>query len=98
MRVWSLTSVTRFRAPIDRGFQSLPECGGQAVSLLVNSSFSPEDLDVLRSALDAWCSERRIDIKSVDAQFAASAALDLYQAGYDSREKLLHALRDHRIA
>nr|WP_206113480.1 hypothetical protein [Rhizobium laguerreae] len=76
----------------------MPECGGQAVSLLVNSSFSPDDLDVLRSALDAWCAERRIDIKSVDAQFAASAALDLYQAGYDSREKLLHALRDHRIA
>ncbi|MBC2802979.1 hypothetical protein ELI13_05780 [Rhizobium ruizarguesonis] len=68
------------------------------MSLLVNSSFSPEDLDVLRSALDAWCAERHIDIKSVEAQFAASAALDLYQAGHDSREKLLHALRDHRIA
>jgi hypothetical protein len=66
--------------------------------LLVNSSFSPEDLDVLRSALDAWCAERHIDIKSVEAQFAASAALDLYQAGHDSREKLPHALRDHRIA
>ncbi|RUM02507.1 hypothetical protein EEQ99_10690 [Rhizobium anhuiense] len=61
-------------------------------------SFSPEDLDVLRSALDDWCAERRIDIRSVEAQFAASTALDLYQAGYDSREKLLHALRDHRIA
>ena len=68
------------------------------MSLLVNSSFSPEDLDVLRGALDAWCAERRIDIKSVEAQFVASAALDLYQAGYDSREKLLHALRDHRNA
>ncbi|MBY5411857.1 hypothetical protein HFO98_26045 [Rhizobium leguminosarum] len=68
------------------------------MSLLVNSSFSPDDLDVLRSALDAWCSERRIDIKSVEAQFAASAALNLYQPGFDSREKLLHALRDHRIA
>ncbi|GGD76833.1 hypothetical protein [Rhizobium anhuiense] len=53
---------------------------------------------MLRSALDDWCAERRIDIRSVEAQFAASTALDLYQAGYDSREKLLHALRDHRIA
>ncbi|MBX5157193.1 MULTISPECIES: hypothetical protein [unclassified Rhizobium] len=68
------------------------------MSLLVNSSFSPEDLDVLRGALDAWCAERRIDVKSVEAQFAASAALDLYQAGHDSRETLLHALRDRRAA
>ncbi|RWX06860.1 hypothetical protein EHI42_30915 [Rhizobium hidalgonense] len=68
------------------------------MSLLVNSFFSPEDLDVLRSALDAWCVEQRVDIKSVEAQFAASAALDLYQAGHDSREKLLHALHDRRAA
>jgi hypothetical protein len=99
MRVLLMSSIIRFRAPIDRGSSTLlPECGVQAVSLLVNSSFSPDDLDVLRSALDDWCAERRIDIRSVEAQFAASTALDLYQAGYDSREKLLHALRDHRIA
>jgi hypothetical protein len=38
------------------------------MSLLVNSSYSPEDLDVLRSALDAWCTEKHIDIKSTEAQ------------------------------
>jgi hypothetical protein len=68
------------------------------VSLFVNSSFSPEDFDVLRGALDAWCVEKRVDIKSVEAQSAASAALDLYQAGHDSREKLLVALRERKRA
>ncbi|PDT15298.1 hypothetical protein CO670_18880 [Rhizobium sp. J15] len=68
------------------------------MSLLVNASFSSQDFDVLCSALDAWCAERHIDIVSVEAQSAASTALDLYQAGCDSREKLLHALRDHRAA
>ncbi|MBB4237483.1 hypothetical protein [Rhizobium esperanzae] len=68
------------------------------MSLLVNSSFSPEDLDVLRSALDAWCAEQHVDIKSAEAQFAVSAALDLYQAGHDSRETLLHALHDRKAA
>lgn len=63
------------------------------MSFLVNSAFYPEDLDVLRGALDAWCAEKRIDIKSIDAQSAASVALDLYQAGHDSQEKLLLALR-----
>ena len=66
------------------------------MSLMFNSSFSPEDLDVLRGALDAWCTEKRLDIKSAEAQFAASAALDLYQAGHDNHEKLLVALRSHR--
>ncbi|MBB3520736.1 MULTISPECIES: hypothetical protein [Rhizobium] len=68
------------------------------MSLLVNSYFSPDDLDILRGALDAWCAERRVDIKSVEAQYAASAALDLYQAGHNSREKLLDALRDRKAA
>jgi hypothetical protein len=66
------------------------------MSLLVNSSYSPEDLDVLGSALDAWCTEKHIDIKSTEAQFAASAALDLYHAGHDDSEKLLVALRGHK--
>ncbi len=66
------------------------------MSLLVSSPFSPEDLDVLRSALDAWCTEKRLDIGSTEAQFAASAALDLYQCGHDDAEKLLVALREHK--
>ncbi len=66
------------------------------MSLMIGSTFSPEDLDVLRHALDAWCAENRIDIKSSKAQVAASTALDLYQSGYDDRDRLLSALRGHR--
>lgn len=66
------------------------------MSLFMNPTFSPEDLDVLRGALDAWCSEKRLDIKSPGAQFAASAALDLYQSGHNDGEKLLMALRAHK--
>jgi hypothetical protein len=63
--------------------------------LLVGSSFSPEDVDILRTALDSWCVEKRVDIDSVAAQFAASAALDLFQSGHDTSEKLLVAMRQH---
>ncbi|KQV63988.1 hypothetical protein [Rhizobium sp. Root1220] len=63
------------------------------MSLFIGSTFSPEDLDVLRGALDAWCEEREIDIKSDEAHFAASAVLDLYQSGHNDAEKLLIALR-----
>lgn len=66
------------------------------MSLFIGSTFSPEDLDVLRHALDAWCAEKRIDIKSAEAQMAASAALDLYQSGNNSAERLLTALRGHK--
>ncbi|APO74016.1 hypothetical protein AM571_CH01179 [Rhizobium etli 8C-3] len=66
------------------------------MSLMLNSSYSPEDIDVLRFALDAWCAEKRIDIKSPEAQFAASTALDLYQAGHSDSEKLLTAMRSHK--
>lgn len=66
------------------------------MSLFMTSTFSPEDLDVLRGAIDAWCAEKRLDIKSPEAQFAASAALDLYQAGHNDGEKLLLALRAHK--
>ena len=66
------------------------------MSFLYNSTFTSEDLDVLRGALDAWCAEKRLDIKSVEARFAASAALDLYQSGYDDHDKLLSALRGRK--
>jgi hypothetical protein len=66
------------------------------MSFLINSAFYPEDLDVLRNALDAWCAERRVDIRSVEAQSAASAALDLYQAGHNSQERLLTALKERK--
>ncbi|WP_454848689.1 hypothetical protein [Rhizobium binxianense] len=66
------------------------------MSFLINSTFYPEDLDVLRGALDAWCAERHVDIKSVEAQSAASTALDLYQAGHNSPERLLLALRERK--
>lgn len=67
-----------------------------AMPFLYNSAFTSEDLDVLRGALDAWCAEKRIDIKSVEAQFAASTALDLYQSGYDDHDRLLSAMRGHK--
>jgi hypothetical protein len=66
------------------------------MTLMIGSTFSPEDLDILRHALDAWCAEKRIDIKSSEAHIAASAALDLYQAGYNDGERLLLALRVHK--
>lgn len=66
------------------------------MSLMLNSAFTADDVDVLRGALDCWCAEKRIDIKSAEAQFAASAALDLFQSGHDTSAKLLEALRRHR--
>jgi hypothetical protein len=63
---------------------------------MMGSTFSPEDLDVLRYALDTWCAEKRVDIKSTEAQIAASTALDLYQSGHNDSEKLLSALRGHK--
>jgi GTP cyclohydrolase I len=61
-----------------------------------SSVFSPEDVTVLRGALDEWCLEKRIDIRSAEAQFAATAALGLFQSGYNTSEKLLAALREHK--
>ncbi|TXI00860.1 MAG: hypothetical protein E6Q76_17845 [Rhizobium sp.] len=60
------------------------------------SVFSPEDVTVLRDALDEWCLEKRIDIRSTEAQFAATAALGLFQSGHNTSEKLLAALRKHK--
>ncbi|WFR96210.1 hypothetical protein [Rhizobium tumorigenes] len=65
------------------------------MTLLLNSAFTTDDVDVLRGALDCWYAERRIDLKSTEAQFAAAAALDLFQSGYDTRDRLLVALRSH---
>lgn len=64
--------------------------------LLYNSAFTSKDLDVLRAALDAWCVEKQIDIESVEAQSAASTALNLYQSGHDDPDKLLSALRGRK--
>ncbi|KAA1178009.1 hypothetical protein FP026_22680 [Rhizobium tropici] len=61
-----------------------------------SSVFSPEDVTVLRGALDKWCLEKRIDIKSAEAEFAATAAIGLFQSGYNTSEKLLAAMREHR--
>ncbi|MBB3608812.1 hypothetical protein [Rhizobium sp. BK602] len=66
------------------------------MSTTANSFFSPEDVTVLRGALDRWCLEKRIDIRSTEAQFAATAALGLFQSGYNTSEKLLMALREHK--
>lgn len=66
------------------------------MSLRYSSPFYPEDIDILRGALDRWCAEKRVNIKSTEAQIAASMALDLYQSGHDTSEKLLVALRKHK--
>lgn len=68
------------------------------MSFFINPAISVDDVDVLRGALQAWCVEKRVDIKSVEAQSAASAALDLYYAGHDSRDKLLVAMRNRMRA
>ncbi len=65
------------------------------MTLLMGSPFSFEDVEVLRGALDSWCLEKRVDVKSSAAQFAASAAIDLFQSGQTTTEKLLDALREH---
>ncbi|MBB3288071.1 MULTISPECIES: hypothetical protein [unclassified Rhizobium] len=61
-----------------------------------SSVFSPEDVTVLRGALGVWCLEKRIDIKSAEAEFAATAAIGLFQSGYNTSEKLLAAMREHK--
>ncbi len=66
------------------------------MTLFIGSAFQPEDLDILRNALDAWCVEKRVDISSSQAHHAASAALDLYQSGHTDADKLLSALRGHK--
>ncbi|AJD40549.1 hypothetical protein C9413_16335 [Rhizobium sp. SEMIA 4085] len=66
------------------------------MSLMLNSSYSPEDLDVLRCVIGRMVRGKAIDIKSADARFAASAALDLSQAGHTDSEKLLTATRSHK--
>ncbi|MDE1995652.1 MAG: hypothetical protein KGI75_24345 [Rhizobiaceae bacterium] len=66
------------------------------MSPTTNSYFSPEDVIVMRGALNKWCLEKRVDIKSPDAQFAATAAIGLFQSGHNTSEKLLVALREHK--
>lgn len=66
------------------------------MSILINSAFTSDDVDVLRGALNSWCAERGIDISSSEAKFAASAALDLFQSGHTTSDGLLVALREHR--
>jgi hypothetical protein len=63
------------------------------MTLLMGSPFSFEDVEVLRGALDSWCTEKRIEVESAPAQAAASAAIDLFQSGHNTAEKLLDALR-----
>lgn len=66
------------------------------MSLLINSAFTADDVDVLRGVLNSWCTEKRIDIQSAEAQFAASAALDLFQSGHNTSDRLLVAMREHQ--
>lgn len=64
------------------------------MTFLMGSILTPDDMDVLCGALDVWCLENKIDMKSAAAQGAASAAIDLFQTGNNTSEKLLSALRE----
>jgi hypothetical protein len=68
------------------------------MTFLMSATFTPEDMEVLRGVLDNWCVENKIDIKSTAAQGAASAAIDLFQTGHNTSEKLLVALRQREAA
>ena len=68
------------------------------MSFFINAAFSPDDVDTLHGVLNSWYREKRIDINSSEAQSAASAAIDLFQSGHDTDEKLMLALRELKSA
>jgi hypothetical protein len=65
------------------------------MSMIANSQFYPDDVDVLAGALYAWCAERSVRLHSQEGLFAASIAIDLYNAGHQTQDQLLGALHDH---
>ena len=67
------------------------------MSMMVNALDHAEDIDALAGALYCWCAERSIKIESQEGLAAASVAIDLYLAGYQTQDRLLDALhsREH---
>ncbi len=65
------------------------------MSMMVNSPLYTDDIDVLAGALYAWCAERSIKLHSQEGLSAASIAIDLYNAGHQTQDRLLGALHEH---
>lgn len=62
------------------------------MSMIVTSPLHSEEVDILAGALYSWCAEHNIKMTSQAGLSAASKAIDLYHAGYHTRDKLLGAL------
>lgn len=67
------------------------------MSMMVNSPLYPDDVDILASALYAWCAERSIRLQSQEGLSAANVAISLYEAGYQTQDQLLGALHEYEF-
>lgn len=67
------------------------------MSMMVNVPLYPDDIDVLASALFAWCAERSVKLQSQEGLSAANVAINLYNAGYQTQDRLLDALHNHEF-
>jgi hypothetical protein len=67
------------------------------MSMMVTAPLYPDDIDVLASALFAWCAERSIKLQSQEGLSAANVAINLYNAGYQTQDQLLGALHVHEF-
>jgi hypothetical protein len=63
--------------------------------MMVNATLYADDIDVLAAALFAWCAERSIKLQSQEGLSAANVAIDLYNAGYQTQDRLLSALHNY---
>ncbi|NKJ04131.1 hypothetical protein [Rhizobium sp. SG741] len=67
------------------------------MSMMVSAPLYADDIDVLANALFAWCAERNIKLQSQEGLSAANVAINLYDAGYQTQDRLLGALHDHEF-
>ncbi|PSJ56268.1 hypothetical protein [Pseudaminobacter soli (ex Li et al. 2025)] len=56
--------------------------------------FTPENVTIMRHAVQSVRSERRLPPRGVEAERLASKALDLFKAGYIREAALTRALRE----
>ncbi|MDL2408407.1 hypothetical protein PY650_22700 [Rhizobium calliandrae] len=66
------------------------------MSMMVNSPLF-DDVDILAGALYAWCAERSINLHSQEGLSAANVAINLYDAGYQTQDRLLGALHEYEF-
>jgi hypothetical protein len=67
------------------------------MSMMINALQPHEEIDILAGALNSWCAERRIRMKSQEGLSAANQAIDLYLAGHRTQDRLLAALRERHL-